>query len=54
MTHQQMDQSKIDNLASTIGYIGSRRSLVFPIILAKSDIEDTMDSIKGCVKKKAG
>ena len=45
VTHQQIDQSKIDKLPSTIGYIGSRRILVFPIILTKSDIEDTMDSI---------
>ena len=44
MTHKQMDQPKSDNLASTIGYIGSRRILVFLIILTKSDIEDTGNS----------
>ena len=44
MTHKQKDKSKNDNIASTIGYIGSRRISVFPIILTKSDIEDTSDS----------
>ena len=40
VTHKQMDKSKNYNLVSTIRYIGSRRILVFPIILTKSDIED--------------
>ena len=44
MTHKQMDKSENYNLASTIGHIGSRRILVFPIILTKCDIEDTGDS----------
>ena len=44
MTYKHMDKSKNYNLASSIECIGSWRILVFPIILTKSDIEDTGDS----------
>ena len=51
MTHKQMDKSKNYNLVSTIRYIGSRRILVFLIVLTKSDIEDTGDSKRDLIFK---
>ena len=54
LTHKQMDKSKNYNLASTIRYIGSRRILVFPIILTKSDIEGTRVSKRDLLIKIIG